>query len=437
MPPDPADSLERRVVSKVSSRLLPYLFLLYIIAYIDRINIGVARLQMPRDLPMDPDVYGFGAGLFFVGYFLFEVPSNLILERVGARIWIARIMVLWGLVSASMMFVKSVQMFYLLRFLLGVAEAGFFPGILFYLTRWFRGKDLARTIALFMTAGTLAGVVGNPLSGALLRLDGAGGLKGWQWLFLLEGLPAVLLGLSVLVLLTERPESARWLAAEECAWLTEALARERRQKEYPGRRSLLQALCDPRVLLLSLTYFLIATSSYGFEMWLPVILKPLGKGSDFRVTLLSAIPYIAATVGMVLIGRNSDRTGERRWHVAASAFASMAGFLGSAFLHDPVLSLAALSLAFVGLKGTQGPFWALPPAFLSGPVAAGGIAFINSVGNLGGQAGPWLMGWLQKKTGAFSTGLAVSASLLLLAGLLALCLKARPEGHEPSGGSPV
>jgi ACS family tartrate transporter-like MFS transporter len=422
--------LERRTVAKVSWRLLPYLFLLYIVAYIDRINIGVAGMQMRRDVHMDEAVFGFGAGIFFIGYFLFEVPSNLILARVGARIWIARIMVFWGIVSAAMMFAKTVPAFYALRFLLGAAEAGFFPGILYYLTKWFRERDRARAVALFMTAGTLAGVIGNPMSGLLLKLDGSGGLHGWQWLFLVEGIPAVLLGLTVLVLLTERPADASWLTPGEKAWLESELEQERTLKEVGPPPSLWTSLTEPRVFLLALVYFLIVVSAYGFEMWLPVIVKPMA-GSDFRATLFSAIPYVIATVVMVGVGIASDKFGERRWVVALCAFASAIGFFASTKLESPVLVLASLSLAWCGIKSAQGPFWALSASTLSGSAVAGGLALINSIANLGGQIGPWAVGWLVKKTGSFSTGLFASSFLLLGAGIVVLCLRPRITSGTP------
>jgi ACS family tartrate transporter-like MFS transporter len=422
-----AQSLERRVVAKVSWRLLPYLFLLYVVAYLDRINVGVAHLQITRDLPIDDDAWGLGMGLFYGGYFLFEVPSNLILDRVGARAWIARIMVVWGVISASMIFVRGEWSFYVLRFLLGAAEAGFFPGILYYLTRWFRRKDRARAIALFMTAGTLTGVLGSPLSGSLLGMDGMAGLKGWQWLFLLEGLPAIALGGSVLFLLTERPESATWLSDEERGWLTRELQNEQAGQDRGAGWSLLETLTHPRVLMLSAIYFLIASGGHAFEFWLPGIVKSLSGADNFRVTLLSAIPYLVATIIMVAVAHHSDRTGERRLHVAISAFAAAAGFGAGAFLGTPVLALAALSFAWAGVKALQAPFWALPPEFLSGTRAAAGMALINSVGNLGGLAGPWLMGVLKKSTHSYSAGLMVSAVLLMAAGSAALALRKKPD----------
>ena len=423
--------LERRTVAKVSWRLLPYLFLLYIVAYIDRINISVAALQMPRDVPMNEAAYGMGGGIFFIGYFLFEVPSNLVLERVGARVWIARIMVVWGIISSCMMFARTVPAFYLLRFLLGAAEAGFFPGILFYLTRWYRERDRARAVALFMTAGSIAGVVGNPLSGALLTLDGRGGLHGWQWVFLLEGIPAVLLGISVLFVLSERPSAASWLGPEERDWLEGELGREKALKDAGPRGSLLAALTQPRVLLLALVYFLIVTSAYGFEMWLPVIMKPLAAGDDFRATLYSAVPYVSATIVMVGVAALSDRAGERRWAVALCAFASVLGFFGSAITGSPALGLVALSLAWCGIKSAQGPFWALSASTLSGGAAAAGLAFINSVANLGGYLGPWLAGVLQTRTHAFSTGLFLSSVLLLGAGIAVLQVRPRTISGTP------
>jgi MFS transporter, ACS family, tartrate transporter len=432
-----AAALERRVVSKVSWRLLPYLFLLYVIAYIDRINVAVAQLQMRTDLGMEPERFGLAVGMFFIGYFVLEVPSNFVLSRVGARVWIARIMILWGIITICMMFVKGFASLCQLRILLGAAEAGFFPGILFYLTKWFRAKDRARAISLFMTAGTLAGVIGNPISGALLKLDGVGGLQGWQWLFVIEGIPAVLLGISVLFLLTESPETARWLTSEERDWLVDQLAKERAVKADGHGTSLLSGLSHPLVWHLTAVYFLLAMGAYGFEIWLPGIVQSLSGGSDSRAAFLSAIPYIVATVGMVIVAHHSDRTGERRWHVAGSMFVSAAGFILSIYLKNPLLAMSALSLAWVGLKSASGPFWAIPPAFLTGTAAAGGIALINSLANLGGLFGPWLAGRLRESTGSFAAGLWMSAGLAFASGVFALMLRAPREAVEPSSRGPV
>jgi ACS family tartrate transporter-like MFS transporter len=426
------DELERRTVRKVSWRLLPYLFLLYLVSYIDRINISVAQLQMPRDVPMNSAAWGFGAGLFFVGYFLFEVPSNLILARVGARVWIARIMLIWGVISSSMMFAKTVPVFYTLRFLLGAAEAGFFPGILYYLTWWFRERDRARAVALFMTAGTLANAIGSVVSGALLELDGFGGLHGWQWVFVLEGIPAVLLGVSVLFVMIERPSDARWLTAEEKDWLEGELARERAAKAGGPRSGLMQALTEPRVLLLTLVYFLLVTGAWGFELWMPRIVKPLVGGGYFRTTLFSAIPSLIAAVVQVIVGAASDRWGERRWVVASCVFVSAIGFLGSAMGGGLVLELMALTLAWCGIKSAQGPFWALSASSLSAASAAAGLALINSIANLGGQLGPWAVGWLEQKTKSFSTGFFLSSFLMCGAGLVVLQVRSRPTSGTPT-----
>jgi len=333
-----------------------------------------------------------------------------------------------------MMFVRWVTSFYAMRFLLGAAEAGFFPGILYYMTRWFRAKDRARAISLFMTAGTLAGVIGNPLSGSLLLLDGMAGLKGWHWLFIIEGLPAIVFGISVMFLLTESPERARWLTAEESGWLRDQLAREQSGQTGSKGSSLAAALSHPMVWHLTAVYFLLVTGAYGFEFWLPTIVKGMHKGSDFQAALLSAVPYVVATVVMVLVGHNSDRTGERRWHVAVSMLVAAASFVASTRFHHPALSLAALSLAWSGLKAAQGPFWAIPPAFLSGTAAAGGIALINSCANLGGQLGPWLTGKLEKMTGGTSAGLLMSAACLVCSGILAMTL--RPP-TSPRSSSPA
>jgi ACS family tartrate transporter-like MFS transporter len=420
------------LLSKITWRLLPLLFVCYIIAYIDRINVGFAKLQLREVLGVDTtiwsSVYGFGAGLFFIGYFLFEVPSNLLLQRVGARIWIARIMIVWGLVSASMMFMKSVPMFYGLRFLLGAAEAGFFPGVILYLTYWFPAKERARTVALFAIGGVTAGIIGSPVSGVLLGLDGAGGLQGWQWLFLLEGVPAVLLGLVVLAVLPNRPGEARWLSEGEKAWLETRLQTEAAQLEGGDRHRLADALTSGRVWLLCLIYFLLNVGSYGYEMWLPTIIKGFSGQPDAVVGLINAIPYLLAAVAMYLVGHHSDRTGEQRWHVACAAAVSALGFGLSSYFQNPYLAMAALSLAFAGLKSTLGPFWALGTAFLSGTAAAGGIALINSVGNLGGFFGPALVGFMRDQTGSNVAALLLLGAALLLMGILALTLRSlRPN----------
>jgi len=417
----------RRLFSKITWRLIPLLFLSYIIAYIDRINIGFAKLQLGEVLGVDPNVfgsvYGIGAGLFFIGYFIFEVPSNLIMQRVGARLWIARIMIVWGLVSMSMMFITGKSGFYLVRFCLGVAEAGFFPGVILYLTYWYPAKERARIIALFASGAVLAGVVGSPLSGSILELQGKGGLEGWQWLFLLEGIPAVLMGLVVLFALPNRPQKARWLSAEEKIRIQYRLNEEASRSLGQSHFRLSDAFSSARIWLLCLIYFLLNVGGYGFEMWLPSIIKGFSEMNFAKVGWINAIPYFVAMVAMLVTGSHSDRTGERRWHVAIAAASSAIGFALSAYLKNPYLAMAALTLAFVGLKSTLGPFWALGTLFLSGTAAAGGIALINSVGNLGGFVGPMLVGIITDRTGSTTSSLLILGSALLLMGLLVLTIQ--------------
>ena len=426
------DALARTVPAKVRRRLIPFMFVLYVVSYLDRINVGFAALQMNEDLGFSSAVYGLGAGIFFLGYCLLEVPSNLILARVGARRWIARIMIGWGFVSAGMMFVRTPTSFYTLRFLLGVAEAGFFPGMILYLTYWFPVAERARALALFMTSTAMAGVVGGPLSGALLTLDGRGGLAGWQWLFLVEGLPAVLLGLVVLKYLPDGPHEARWLAPEERAWIEARLAAERAEKEARRHYTLREALTDGRVLLLGLTYFGVTMGLYGIGFWLPQILQAVSVRGTVAIGLVSALPYLVAAVAMVAIARHSDRTGERRWHVALSAFVGAAGLLASALAQSPVLLVGAVCVAAVGIWGALGTFWTLPTAFLSGTAAAGGIALINSVGNLGGFAGPYLVGLVRGDSPGFLGALALLAGFLTLTGVLALLVERPAAAPAPS-----
>jgi ACS family tartrate transporter-like MFS transporter len=419
---------QRAVMAKVTARLIPLLFFCYIIAYIDRINVGFAKLHLREVLGVDPavfsSVYGLGAGLFFIGYFLFEVPSNLILQRVGARIWIARIMIVWGLVSMAFMFMKGVTMFYVMRFLLGAAEAGFFPGVILYLTYWYPARERARTIALFALGGVSAGVIGSPISGALLGLNGVGGLAGWQWLFLLEAIPAVLMGLVVLFILPNGPQHARWLSDREKGWIQSRLSGEASCTDSSQRHSLKDAFTSGRVWLLCLLYFLLNVGGYGFEMWLPTIVKGFSGRSDAVVGLLNMIPYFVAGVAMLLVGQHSDRTGERRGHLALAATSAAIGFVLAAYFKSPYLAMAGLTLAFAGIKSTLGPFWALSTAFLSGTAAAGGIALINSVGNLGGFVGPYLVGIFKDRTGSDVAALLLLGGALFSMGLFALALPA-------------
>ena len=414
---------ETTTLAKVRWRIVPFLFLLYVVAYLDRVNVGFAAIDMNKQLGFSAAVYGFGSGIFFLSYTLLEVPSNLILARVGARVWIARIMVTWGLVSIAMIFVNSAAMFYVLRFLLGAAEAGFFPGLLFYLTNWFPARERARTVALFMTATAMAGVIGAPLSSALLRLDGTWGLHGWQWLFIIEGLPAVLLAPVVLSRLTETPEDADWLTLEERTWLSQQMAQER-EPTPETFETFGAAIRSGRLWALSVPYFCIVTAFYGVSFWLPQIVQATGTLGSATVVLLSAIPYVAATVGMVIIGVHSDRSGERRWHVAGPMLIGAAGFVLTVLAPaTAAMSLVALSIAAFGIWGTLGPYWTLPPALLRGTAAAGGIALVNSIGNMGGFVGPFVVGWVRDATGGFSSGLLLLAAVLVFGAIVILRIK--------------
>jgi ACS family tartrate transporter-like MFS transporter len=414
---------ERLLLSKLTRRLIPFMFLLYIVSYLDRINVGFAALQLNKALNFDPTVFGLGAGIFFIGYFIFEVPSNLILERVGPRRWIARILVTWGIISSAMMFVNGAAVFYVLRFLLGIAEAGFFPGMILYLTYWFPATARGRAVARFMTANAMAGVIGGPVSGFLLRMNGAAGLAGWQWLFLFEGIPAVILGFVTLAYLPDGPTHAKWLSAEEKEWLAAKLERESDEVRRSGHHTLGQALRSGRVWTLAFIYFAVIMSFYGVSIWLPQIVQAFSGASDLLVGFISAIPYLAASIGMVLVGRSSDRSRERRFHVAALAFVGAAGLSAAAFLTNPIAELGALCIAAVGIWGTLGPFWAMSSEFLSGTGAAAGIALINSVGNLGGFLGPYLVGLVRNRTGNFALALLALAVWPFIGGVITLMSK--------------
>jgi ACS family tartrate transporter-like MFS transporter len=422
--------LERRVMSKATWRLVPFMCLCYLIAYLDRVNVGYAALQMKVDLNFSDAIYGFGSGIFFVGYFLFEVPSNIMLERVGARMWIARIMIVWGIISSGMLFVKTPLVFYGLRFLLGAGEAGFFPGMILYLTYWFPTAYRSRTVALFMAAAAMAGVVGNPLSGLLLDHHPEL-LKGWQWLFLVEGLPSVLLGIAVLVYLPNGPRDVRWLDAEELGWLNARLDAERAAREEKHAMSLWQALSHPRVLVLSLLYFLIVIGGYGLDLFMPQVLSVAFPHVTKTVLgLIGAIPPAVTVVVMILWGRRSDARRERRWHVALPSWWAAFGLLVATLPVPPSVSVVALAFAVSGRWSSIPPFWGLPTAFLSGTAAAGGIALINSIGNLGGFVGPYLMGWFKQQTGNYDVGLRVLAGAFIVGGILSISLKIR-ESEAP------
>ncbi len=418
---------------KVAWRLLPLLGLCYILAYLDRINIGFAKLQMSADLGFSEAVYGLGAGIFFIGYFLFEVPSNVILHKVGARRWIARIMMTWGLVSLAMMWVTTAEMFYLLRFLLGIAEAGFFPGIILYLTYWFPAERRGRINALFMIAIALAGLIGGPLSGWILdNFDGHFGWAAWQWLFLLEGLPPIFMGLVILFWLDDRIADAKWLTPAEKALLAAPIAAEEARKPSPPLR---EVLTDGHIWWLSSIYFCLVMGLYGLGFWLPTLLSDSGTRDPLMIGLLSAIPYALAVPTMVLVGKAADRRGERRWTLALPALAGALGLgLSVVWADHPWLALAALSLATMGIMSALPAFWSLPAALLSGTAAAAGIALINALGNLAGFLGPVAIGWLRDATGNPGAGMLLLILVLVLGAILVLRIPARLVNDDRKAG---
>jgi ACS family tartrate transporter-like MFS transporter len=424
---DASDDLRKRVVSKVTLRIIPFIFLCYVVAYLDRVNIGMAE-GLQADLKLTDSQLGWGGGLFFLGYFLFEVPSNLILHRVGARIWIARIMIVWGFVSMATIWVSGKWSFYGMRVLLGLAEAGFFPGIVLYLTYWVPARERARMGALFMIAAPVAVGIGSPVSGLLLRLHDLAGLKGWQWLFLLEGLPAVILGLITLSWLASRPEDASWLDQDERDWLARELDRERISKPLPGHAPLRESLRNPKVWVLCFFYFLNTTVTYGIFLWLPKILGAVSGARDLKLGLLSGTTLLPAIAGMILITAHSDRTGERRWHAAACCGVAILGLVLTVVSGKSTsLVWASLVVCHLGQRTIQAVFWSIPPVFLGGAAAAAGIAFINSIGNLGGYLGPWAMGRLKEVTGSFNTGLLLLAGVLLIEAIVVLALRMPPK----------
>lgn len=411
---------------RVMRRLVPFLILCYFVAYLDRVNVGFAALTMNRDLGLSPLAYAWGAGIFFIGYFLFEVPSNVILERVGARRWMARIMISWGVLAAATAFVPNGTGFIVLRFLLGLAEAGFFPGIILYLTYWFPAEHRGRIVGAFMVAVPVSSVIGAPISGIILDLHGFLGLAGWQWLFIIEGVPAIFLGFLVLRVLTDKPADADWLSEPERQWLTGRLEGERRGREAIRHFTLGEALSHPRILALAAVYFGAVAANYGLSFWLPQIVKAFGIGNA-ETGFVTAIPYLVGAFAMVVWGRRSDRMRERKWHTIAAALIAGLGLAAAAGLDSPASIIAALSLAGVGIFAMLPVFWTLPTAMLTGRGAAGGIALINAVGNLAGFVGPYAMGWIKEASGAFSWGLLALALGPLVSALLVLIL-----GHDPA-----
>lgn len=426
--------LENRVLRKITLRIVPFIMILYFIAFLDRVNIGFAALTMNQELGFSPTVFGFGAGIFFIGYFLFEVPSNLILHKVGARIWIARVMITWGLVSGAMAFVQGTTSFYTLRFLLGVAEAGFFPGIILYLSYWFPAQRRAQVTAMFMAAAPLSTALGSPISGALLEMHGLFGFSGWQWMFVLEAVPALILGVVVLFYLTDRPEKANWLTDEEREWLVTTMAAEQARRPQQQHQSLWRGLADRRVLALSLVYFGTSAGLYTLGIWSPQIIKSFGM-SSLAVGFINAIPAVLAVGAMIWWARHSDRRNERTWHVIAACLLAALGLVLAGIATTIVAVMLALILVNIGISSSKPPLWSMPTLFLSGSAAAAGIATINSIGNLGGFFGPTIIGVIKQQTGSYANGLYFVAALLVLSALLVLWLSWSQRKPQSSGNS--
>ena len=425
-----------RARRRIRRRLLPFLFLLYIIAFLDRVNVAYAALGMTEDLGFSPEVFGFGAGIFFIGYFLLEIPGALLVEKWSARGWIARILITWGIATVVIGMVHTAQQFYWARFFLGMAEAGFFPGIIVYLTHWFRAGDRAKAVALFMAAIPISNMIGAPLAGVILGVNWAG-LPGWRWIFFLEGVPAIVCGVITIFYLTDRPQQAHWLPADERDWIMAELEKEKREKKARMHFSVWQALRHRDVLLLALVYFLAVTGSYGVSFWLPTILKQLSGLSNLTVSLISAAPYALLLFTMILVGWSSDRRQERRWHTAVPLLIAGGALAASVAVRSHLTAAILLLTLATGFIWTFAPiFWALPTAILTETAAAASIGFINSVGNLGGFAGPYAVGYLEKLTGSTSAGIACLAATMGVAAIVVLSLRpSEPPFNRPRAKS--
>ena len=407
-------------------RLMPFLFLLYIIAYLDRINMSFAVLQMRGQLGLSERAIGRAGGIFFIGYFFFQLPSNLILEKFGVRRWISVLMVTWGVVSCLMIFIRGPISFYTMRFLLGAAEAGFFPGMILYMKRWFPVSARGRAVAWFMTANPLAGVVGSPISGALLGLHG-GGLSGWQWMFLIEGLPAIVFGAAVFWTLADHPHEAHWLKTDEKEWLLARLASEQRLEAAVSQRDFWKVLVSLRIWLLSMVYFGVSTTMYGVTLWLPSVIRSISGLSYFWTGAVAVLPFLIAVVVMVLVGMRSDRTDERRWHTAIPAFTAAAGMVIAAYGSSTLVVVTGIAIGMAFAEAMCGPFWALATSRMTGLSAAAGIAAINSLANLGGYFGPDIIGKFRSVNGGFKGGLLAIAAVLIVSGMVAILLGSQPQ----------
>ena len=425
-----SNRLEPAVVSRLMWRLMPFLFLLYITAYLDRINVSFGVLQMREQLGLSDRVYGRAAGIFFAGYFLFQLPSNLVLEKFGVRRWISVLMITWGVISCLMVFIRGPISFYTMRFLLGAAEAGFFPGMILYMKRWFPASARARAVAWFMTANPLAGVVGSPISGALLGLH-KGGMAGWQWMFLIEGLPAILFGAAVFWTLADHPHEAHWLKSDEKEWLLGKLAAEQRSEATVCQGDFWKVLISPRIWLLSMVYFGVSTTMYGVTLWLPSVIRSFSGLSYFWTGAIAVLPFLITVVVMVLVGIRSDRAGERRWHTAIPAFTAAAGMVIAAYGNSTLVVVTGLALGMAFAEAMCGPFWAMATSRMSGLSAAAGIAVINSLANLGGYFGPDIIGKFRTANGGFKGGLLAIAATVALSGIVALIVGRENRLQQP------
>jgi ACS family tartrate transporter-like MFS transporter len=434
-PTDPRNPVDvaSRTTRRIAMRLLPFLFVLYIFNYAVRVNVGFAALQMTGELGFSNAVFGFGAGIFFIGYFLLQVPATMLLELSSARVFIGASLIAWGTLATLTGFISSATEFYWIRFFLGIAEAGFFPGVIVYLTYWFRQVDRAKAVAMFMAAIPASNMLGAIVAAALLRLDWFG-MSGWRWLLIIEGFPSILAGVFAFFYLTDRPEQARWLADDERRWITTELAREKESKTAQAKLPALQALRQPTVLLLGLTYFCYITNSVGLGTWLPKIVQGISGLGTTEVSLIAAIPWAVAIPAMILNGFHSDRTGERRWHAALPLMLVGIGLFSSVLAGSNIaLAIAAFSVATMALYAFPSPFWTLPTMFLAGPAAAASIAMINSLGNLGGFSGPYIVGYLTDKTGGYVAGLYYLMAAGLVGGIIVLSLRRSISTSAPIG----
>jgi ACS family tartrate transporter-like MFS transporter len=423
------ESIDEQTISRLNRRIVPLFFVIYIINFLDRVNVGFAALQMNQDLGFNAEMYGFGAGIFFIGYVIFEIPSNMMLTKVGARYWLSRIMVSWGVVAAAMAFVHGSTSFYILRFLLGVAEAGFVPALLVYLNEWYPARERAGVVSKIWSATAVSIVIGGPISGLILSMNGVLGVTGWQWMFVIEGVPAIFLGVFLFLFVTDKPEQAKWLTAPQREWLVSVLAAEEAQRQKnEATSSFAAAFRDPRIWVLGFMYACLGFGFFGITLWLPQVVKQVSQLSNLQTSFVTAIPFICAVVAMIVVGKHSDRTGERRWHIVAGTLVAALGFAISGNVADPVMALVAISIGAMGLWSVIAVFWQIPSKFLTGAAAAVGVAIINSCGSMGGFVGPYVIGWIRSHSPGFGAAMLAVAAAMLIAAAIAVAFGGR---HEP------